>query len=291
MTVPSSAKAVQKRLRSLNRGLKGSLDTDAEALHRTRVATRRLREALPLFSPAHGPHALGNLKHLIQATTRLLGGVREMDVALGLVDTFAAERPELEPALVLVRAAMAKERLERLDQMRRRVDPRRLRRASRDLARWSGQFEDDSRSASVLADRLAERSEALRRTVTRAGMLYASERLHAVRVAAKKLRYALELAHEVRAAATARLVRELRQTQQRLGLLHDLEIVERHARRALAGPEVPEAAAGLTAATLSLLDARIHAQHADYLAHRESLLRAADRARLVGERIRARRSE
>jgi len=71
-----------------------------------------------------------------------------------------------------------------------------------------------------------------------------------------------------------------------LGLLHDLETVTRHARQTLGDPDIPGAAAPLAAPTLSLLEEKIHAQHADYLADRDSLLRVVDRAAVVRERVR-----
>ena len=280
--------AVRKRLQSLDRGLTDPLGTDAEALHRTRVASRRLREALPLLLPAGGHAPLGELKQTIRDMTRALGGVREMDVALTLVDALISDRPDLQPALHLVRAAIGHERLTRLDRMRGQVDIRRLRRVSRVLAEHVGQSEgDDDRSAELLAERLLDRAADLRRAVDDAGLLYAPERLHRVRLATKKLRYILELAGEIRAASTRSLVTELQRAQQRLGLLHDLEVVARHARQTFGQPHVPEPAAQLAAPTLALLEERIHLQHADYLANREELLRVIDRAVVVRKRVRA----
>src|SRR4029450_3439796 len=64
-----------------------------------------------------------------------------------------------------------------------------------------------------------------------AGALYAPEALHAVRIAAKKLRYALEVARAVRVAGAASAARRLRQYQDLLGVVHGLQIVSAHASR------------------------------------------------------------
>ena len=275
--------AVQRRLRSLGRGLNARLDTDAEALHRTRVVTRRLREALPLFGP---DEEIQPLSDLVQHVTRALGGVREMDVALALVDSLAGERPDLKPALDLVRSALAAERVARLHRMRQEVDARALRRASRTLAERAGEAAANARPTVVLAERLAERADDLRRAVSDAGLLYAPERLHRVRIATKKLRYGLELADEVGVASTRRLVADLKGVQERLGMLHDLESVARHARQALAEPGVPDATARLAAPTLSMLEGKIHARHADYVANRVTLVRVVDHTLTVCRRLR-----
>ena len=57
----------------------------------------------------------------------------------------------------------------------------------------NGQFERSSWRWAVDA-RVARRATRLNQAVDAAGALYLSERLHAVRIAVKKLRYALELA-------------------------------------------------------------------------------------------------
>jgi CHAD domain-containing protein len=279
-----ASRAVRQRLQSLDHGLEAALETDAEGLHRARVATRRLREALPLLVPGGGAEPITDLRHVVRDATRALGGVRELDVALTLVDTLVAERPDLASSFDLVRTAMAGERHTRLDRMRQRLDVSRLQRASRALAERLDEFVDARQSGELLAERLRERIEGLRRAVVAAGHLYAPERLHGVRLAAKKLRYALELAGELRAASTKRIVSELRRTQELLGLLHDLETVAQLARRTLVHSRLDER----SDPTLSLLDARIRAQHAEYLANRERLMALLDRALAVQERVRRR---
>ncbi|MEZ5287984.1 MAG: CHAD domain-containing protein [Vicinamibacterales bacterium] len=70
----------------------------------------------------------------------------------------------------------------------------------------------------------------LRKSVGRAGGLYEPERLHTVRVAAKKLRYALEVERELtRSRATARITR-LKRLQDALGEMHDYEVLLGHVR-------------------------------------------------------------
>ena len=88
----------------------------------------------------------------------------------------------------------------------------------------------------------------LRTEIGRAGGLYNSERLHRVRVATKKLRYALEVDRELtRSRAVARINR-LKVLQDALGRIHDFEILIEHTR------EVQTALAGVDRRAATELD-------------------------------------
>ena len=62
----------------------------------------------------------------------------------------------------------------------------------------------------------------LLRALDAAGTLYAPERLHAVRIAAKKLRYGLELRATPRGLPVGSFAAALKRVQDVLGRLHDL---------------------------------------------------------------------
>ena len=79
-------------------------------------------------------------------------------------------------------------------------------------------------------------------------MLFDSERLHQVRIALKRLRYAMELAGELRVASTAAAVRDLKAVQDTLGTLHDHDVLMEYTASAAAQP-------GLTRPTRASLTA------------------------------------
>jgi CHAD domain-containing protein len=58
--------------------------------------------------------------------------------------------------------------------------------------------------------------------------MYMPERLHQVRIAAKKLRYGLEIASGVGVKAAAPQVRALKRMQDLLGRMHDLQVLQAH---------------------------------------------------------------
>jgi CHAD domain-containing protein len=100
-----------------------------------------------------------------------------------------------------------------------------------------------------------------------------------VRIAAKRLRYALELAGELTLARTASLVTRLRGAQDVLGELHDLDVLRResaHVRAAL--PPGSIVATDLEQMSQAL-DADIRQLHARYLRGARSLAALTDRVR------------
>ena len=80
------------------------------------------------------------------------------------------------------------------------------------------------RSAAVEA-RVARRGRRLRKALDRAGAIYVPERLHQVRIAVKQLRYALEVAADVRGGRPPARLTQLRHIQDLLGRAHDLHVL------------------------------------------------------------------
>ena len=102
------------------------------------------------------------------------------------------------------------------------------------------------------------------------------ERLHAVRISTKKLRYALEIARDAGVAAAPPLVRMLKRHQERLGHLHDLQMLLKHVREAEASPGVGSRVNDLTAYADSL-DRECRRLHADFVEHRAELASVRER--------------
>jgi CHAD domain-containing protein len=284
----STRRAIHRRLRTLDRDLLADIDTDVEALHQARVATRRLREALPLAAhTAPDPEerrALLQVKKIVHDVTRALGAVRELDVALAIVDECAAREPGLLPAATLVRPLIEQDRTVRLAETRDRLDVARFRKASRHLAQFTRPGPEGDAPHARLAPRVAGRSRALRTAVAEAGVLYASDRLHAVRLAVKKLRYTLELAEEIDKCPARHLIVFLKHTQDVLGRIHDLDVVARYTRLVLARPDLAGEARSAAARLLETIEQEIRERHADYLVGRDGLAEAAGSARQLGVR-------
>jgi CHAD domain-containing protein len=122
----------------------------------------------------------------------------------------------------------------------------------------------------VLATRLMRRAKSVAAALEDAGPLYVPERLHDVRISSKKLRYALEIARDAGIAAATPLVRVLKRHQERLGDLHDLQMLLKHVRETEGAPGVGSRVNDLTAYADSL-DRECRRLHAAFVEHRAEL--------------------
>ena len=274
---------LERVMRALSRHLPRALEGDVEPLHQGRVATRRLREILPLCA-CEVPRGLANrARRRARRVGRALGEVRETDVSIEVVeDIIQLGTVDVETGRRL-KQHLEDEREERRERMLGRLSSVNVRKLDRDLAdtaRVLGMRQQTDRWAQLLAVRVQRRAEAVQRAVSEAGALYISDRVHRVRIAAKTLRYALELAGETGEAQTREAVRDLKGTQEALGRLHDLEVLCGMIQDlTIPAPDVdaPPGNADLEALRLAL-DGECRELHSRYVGTRESLLRVCREA-------------
>jgi len=131
---------------------------------------------------------------------------------------------------------------------------------------------------SVIAETHARQRE-LQDAVDRAPVVYMPNRLHRVRIAAKKLRYTLEVADAAGIRVDVAVLRDLRKTQDLLGRVHDIDVARREVQHL-------DGSAKLIASEVAILDAVMGADcaafHEKFLGGREWLQAASDYcARLV----------
>lgn len=163
----------------------------------------------------------------IRRLTGALGMVRELDVALKVVDELAREADIPRTAIDELRAHVLAERQQRQEKMLRRLDRVNTGKLGRRLASLVAALDvtEGGQWRQRLGRRLLARAKRLATAVERAGHLYAPERLHEVRIAAKKLRYGLEFAAETGIPSALPLVRRLKTTQELLGRIQDLQVL------------------------------------------------------------------
>jgi triphosphatase len=176
---------------------------DAEALHQMRVALRRLRAAISLFSDMLTDPQTETLKGEFKWITRELGPARELEVFLKRVVKPVADRERGEPGIRLVSRELRQKREDAIARARAAVESPRFRDLALDAVAWietgdwTGNPED---AAGMLRERPVEALavEQLRRRWKR--ILKSGKRLdtldpqhrHRLRIQAKKLRYAAE---------------------------------------------------------------------------------------------------
>ena len=296
MTRNVARPVLSQRINRLLRFLPGAALCVPGAVHDARVATRRLREALPVV--ARGKKGKALLK-AVRKITRALGPVRELDVALTTLAEFGASRAISRDSITRVKAAIAEERQPLCDRLPKRLE--------RQDIKTLGQRVTDQATVPLTAvetralftkvdERCARRAVRLRAAIEDAAGIYLPDRLHAVRIGVKKLRYAVELSQDLRNArraprtpgtprtsgsgkAASTRLRILRQTQDLLGRMNELEVLIAR-MRALQGTST---VTGLSvSADLDDLVRRIENEcrvlHGQYMASRENLLMVCDHA-------------
>jgi len=208
------------------------------ALHNARVASRRLRELVPVLQLERG--VARKLSRRLRKVTGRLGAVRELDVLAQLIDELHGARRRGTGALARVGVQVAQGRDEARKRLRADLPVAEMSRLARKLDRVAGDLrtaEGASSKATARAwrwamdARVARRASRLAAAMDHAGALYLPERLHAVRVAVKKLRYAVEVATEAAGARPGADLRVLARGQELLGRMHDLQVLNEHVRR------------------------------------------------------------
>ncbi len=224
--------------------------TDPEAVHDMRVATRRMRSALRFFGPfLHDPQ-IPLLAPRLQRLGRLLGRVRDLDVALERANEFAASHPEagdLGPLLQAWERQRARHRRRLMGYLDSEGHARWLRRWRALLARM-GQA-DGPRSARIGA--IAPTMIYLQwRTVWAYDRVLARapiELLHALRIECKRLRYGIEFYAEVLPPRIGRRISEVTAMQDHLGNLNDHATAGALLAASLHQPEMAEARQAIAA--------------------------------------------
>lgn len=233
------------------------LGTDPEALHRFRVATRRLRSNLRSFAPLLEPGWAGGLKGELVWLDSTVGEVRDADVLLSRLSWTAAELPETD-------------RIQADALLRLLADQRQLGRGALLGALGSSRYDAlidlltgtasdpplapappglGTRPAREL-DVLARAWRRLERAVREVGDEPSDQQLHRLRILTKRCRYTAEALAPVAGQGAGRLATRLAGLQAVLGDHQDTVVAEGWLRDA-AGKR-PEAA--LPAGELIMLE-------------------------------------
>ena len=228
---------LRQRLETLIDAMPAAQAGDVRSVHQARVATRRLREALPVLRKSLNAAAIDRAGERVRRMTRALGPVRELDVSLLHLDDFANRGVASERAFDRVREAMIDKRLACRRQMLSEITPGKVKRLRRVLSHvGSGPLVAGRPGAIRDAERgVARRAKRLAAAIDDAGSLYVAERLHLVRIAAKKLRYAMEIERELKRSRITSRIRPLKSLQEVLGHLHDLHVLSEQVRAVQAG--------------------------------------------------------
>ncbi|MGZ4481071.1 MAG: CHAD domain-containing protein [Gaiellales bacterium] len=219
------------------------LGRDIEALHRHRVAVRRLRALLRAARPLVDAEWARSLREELAWLGGALGPVRDLDVLLEHLRHEAAaledaEREAFEPLLADLEAEREAARGRMLEALRDPAYTALLERLERELP-----APPPSGSTAELRHLAAIEFRRLRRAVRGIGGDPSDEELHRIRILVKRARYAAELAERAVGRPAARFVGRCKTLQDVLGDHQDAAVAEDRLRRLLAGHEADPAAA------------------------------------------------
>lgn len=210
--------------------------SDIEGVHDMRVASRRLRSALRDFKPYLRQRKLSSVARELKRIADALGAVRDEDVAIMALEELQIEAPsEVAAGIVALtderrngreaeRASLAKtiapNELAGLQKeftvaTERATEPRRQKK-KRSAAESS--FREVGRE--IILARLAELRDL-------SGCLYQPFKvvpLHDMRIASKRLRYAMELFVACQGAELSNHAEQIAELQKSLGELHDCDV-------------------------------------------------------------------
>ena len=128
----------------MERHLRTARDGDGDGIHQARVASRRLREAVPVLATGISNARQGKIRKKIRRITRALGSIRELDVTISLIDELA--RREAVPRLALehVRAAVLREHARHAGTMAKRLEKIKIDRLDRRLVALAAGLEEST---------------------------------------------------------------------------------------------------------------------------------------------------
>ena len=222
------------------------LGDDPEELHDLRVAGRRLEALLRQFRE-YLPEALLQLRPVLKNVRHVLGGARDLDLALAEIETFVTTLPVPErQALQPLQQHLAAERTQTRQRMLEMLDSESVRvafeRLTQILARPAGAGADAATLAVNIAPTLLRtRYRKLRKEADALQADSSMATYHEVRSQVKKLRYTLETVAMLHGKAGDAMLRALRRWQEKLGAQQDADVAGRRLRAFVNAP--PEATA------------------------------------------------
>ncbi|MBZ5562197.1 MAG: CHAD domain-containing protein [Acidobacteriia bacterium] len=232
---------------------------DPDAIHDMRVASRRLQQILDLLYANPRPREVRRLRWRIRRCRRALGDVRNCDVLLAHIhQILARKRAARREAWTAVhhylrarRAASFLRAMRKLSKINLAVFYVRMRRCLGEAATLDSPRDTHATQEAALGEPPAARifPEQIARALDTVWSAFTDQIelshrdprapvIHGVRIAAKRLRYLLEVVHEFDVAGSGEALAWLRQLQQHLGDWHDREILEQMMVEMIARPEL-----------------------------------------------------
>jgi triphosphatase len=208
------------------------LGDNPDELHDLRVAGRRLDGVLRQFR-VWLPEPFIRIRPTLKRVLRVLGEVRDLDVALSELESFGHESPESDSGGETLRQHLLSERGRARDRMLNVLDSVSVQKSLHQLASLlaapSTAFRQSSPglASNVAPKMLRERYRKVRKSADQLTQDSSVEDYHEARGRVKKLRYALEAVAVIYGKPADEMLRALRRWQEKLGVQQDAAVASR----------------------------------------------------------------
>lgn len=212
---------------------------DIESIHQARVASRRLRVALKVFGECWKPKLVKRWKEQVRRLTQELGEARDRDVQIEFLTESLAlvSEKRLVPGIARLLNQIERQREWLQPRIRKAVDRleksgvlRSIRTTCRGVLSKQNIspaiYGEDARRHT--ARQIQKRLKALLHCETSLADDEQHQRHHAMRIAAKRLRYSMELAKPIFGGPVAATIEATKKVQSLLGEIHDCDVWREH---------------------------------------------------------------
>ena len=199
--------------------------TGADQVHDLRVSIRRFAQTLQVFKPCFSAKEVKRVQRALKKVMDLAGNVRDLDIAGDLLRrSKSPEAVELRSIFVRKRKDVSQALADKLLRWNTRRTCSKWRTQLKPADSGGGSVGTVKQRADHILPVLAKRlSASLHRSTGGKGDRL--EQLHQLRIAAKKMRYTLELFITLNPTVIREWLGQLKRLQSALGSINDLEIV------------------------------------------------------------------
>lgn len=213
---------------------------DIEFVHRARVATRRLRAAMRVFDGCFGHGKMRRWRKALRQTTAKLGDARDRDVQIELLcgDLATLTARECFPGIsrILIRLEREREVLQRkvvkaVNRIEAQGILREIRRATKRIMAEAGPAADTVQTPAAckrMGKHIRRQLDAMLQHQDSLGDPNDRQQHHVMRIAAKRLRYTLEIARPVCPGQLEEALEAAKKVQSLLGDVHDCDVWLEH---------------------------------------------------------------
>jgi CHAD domain-containing protein len=232
-----AAQFLRKQLKQLINQFKGIRRAETvEAVHRARVAIRRLRAALAMFRDCFSGKTIKRWRKQLRQVAKELGDARDKDVQIefltGVLSSLddQAQLPGIARLLVcleLDREALQSQVVEALDRLQASGILEEMNAKAKALMPKSDGPNDDAQSRVLfrqLGEHILDRVEELLAHQESLSRPDDQETHHAMRIAAKHLRYTMEICRPAYEGRLDEFLTAVKEVQSLLGEIHDCDV-------------------------------------------------------------------